>query len=310
MCGIAGFAGIADSTARFRLVLALGAGIDMRGGHAAGYVALAGKTLRYAKKAGEWSNARYRFLLSASRSDMCLMHARFATCGIKHAVEQAHPFAIRREGKVALWGVHNGVIFDAWDSAKWHGRKIEVDSQELFELIADEEFDTLKQLEGYGIAIWIDANKNHINLARLSNWSEICVVGVQGGGIVWGSTWSIVADALEEAELHADFEYKLDEIGQVYHITPEKVQCSNTKGVRVAASFMSSFNSKDNKFTEDDDAFMKEMESNWDRWFKDDKNEKIQSSKENNFKTWSSGNHDPWDDEETDMDGRFLLRGM
>lgn len=309
MCGLAGFAGIADSSARFRLVLALGAGIDMRGGHAAGYVALAGNTIRYAKKAGEWSDARYRFLLSASRSDICLMHARYATCGEKYAVEQAHPFTIRREGKVVLFGAHNGMIFDAWDSAKWHGREIDVDSQELFELIADGEFDTLKQLEGYGVAMWIEPGTDHVKLARLSDYSEICVVKVKGGGIVWGSTWNIVVDALEEAELEAEAEFQLDEIGRVYQIHQDRVLLSEVTGVKVADSWTSAYKKETViDFTDDDEKFMAEldeMELKYNNWFKDDRIAKDIP------KSWNALREGLDDEEDNDYFGtRFLTKGM
>ncbi len=328
MCGLAGFAGLNDAETRFRLVLALGAGIDNRGGHAAGYVSLAGNQIRFAKRAGEWSTARYRFILSASRADICLMHARFATCGDKDAVLQAHPFAIKRDGKVKLWGAHNGMIFDAWESAAWHDRedRIDVDSQELFELIADEEYDTLRHLEGYGVATWINAGENHVNLVRLSEYSEICVVRVKGGGIVWGSTWGIVSDACEEAKLDVESEFDLDEVGRVYQIFPGQVLMSANTGVKVADSFKFTSMSK-SKFSEDDADFMKEMEAldwGWNNTYaikkKDEEtgNEEGEEKDETDpfeVKEWGDviSRIERDDDEDEDDDecySRYLLRGM
>ncbi len=234
MCGLSGFCGIRDANTRFNLVVGLGSGIDDRGGHASGYVSIVDKTLRYAKRAGEWMDARYRFIETASKGDLCMMHARWATCGQKDAVAHAHPFAIRRNGKVVLWGAHNGIIYDAWDSAKEHKRHIDVDSQEVFELIADKEYKSLNKLSGYGVITWVEAGQlDRVKLARLSEQSEICVVKVKEGGIVWGSTWDIVKEALEDAELTLDFEYKLDKIGQVYDLMCDNAYVSDLDGVKL-----------------------------------------------------------------------------
>ena len=99
---------------RIMLTLGLGEGIDNRGEHACGYVAIEeDKNISYARKKGSWMRARMRFIEKAANSQMLLMHSRFATCGKKDDPMNAHPFAIRRGGKVVLWGAHNGMISNA-----------------------------------------------------------------------------------------------------------------------------------------------------------------------------------------------------
>lgn len=239
MCGLAGFAGIKDYKTRLVLTTALTAkGIESRGSHAAGYVAVTEKHgVRYGRKVGAWSKARARFMKSAASGYMCLMHARFATCG-KRDVESAHPFAVHRKGKVVLWGAHNGMIPDAWNSAKAHGRDCNVDSQEVFELIADGEFESIQKMMGYGVLTWVEASDtSSIKLVRLSKNSDMEIVSVKGGGIVWASTWKILSEALKAAGLEAEYKYDVDEVGRVFEITPDKVMHTDVSGVHLCEGF-------------------------------------------------------------------------
>ena len=234
-CGVSGFTGLeADRQAKLMLVLGLADGIDGRGGHACGYVSIAEDgDLRYARKKGVWVRSRLRFIERAA-AEVCMMHARWATCGNRDDPNNAHPFAIRRNGRVVLWGAHNGMIPDAWESAKQHGRKIEVDSQEIFELLADEEYDALRAMGGYGVITWIDTDhREYINLARLSSHSEIVVCSVKGGGVVWASTRKILDEAMKFADMEIEDEFKIDEIGRVYRIYPDGVRKSKLDGVMV-----------------------------------------------------------------------------
>lgn len=239
MCGLSGYIGLpADKQTRLMLVMGLADGIDNRGGHACGYVSIAEDgDLRYARKKGVWVRARLRFMEGAA-GDICLMHARYATCGNRDSADNAHPFAIRRNGRIVMWGAHNGMVPDAWESAKRNDRKIEVDSQEIFELLADGDYEGIQSMGGYGVVTWIDADhREHINLARLSSHSEIVVVGIKGGGVVWASTKKILDEALKFADLEADQEFKIDEIGRVYRITPTGVYKSKLNGVKVNSHF-------------------------------------------------------------------------
>src|ERR1019366_6792808 len=146
---------------RLALALALGAGVDTRAGHAAGYVAVHGKAVRYARKVGTWSTtkkgagASARFVRGAA-GDLAIIHGRYATCGDANSLLQAHPFAVQRNGRTALWGAHNGMIEGAHESAAAHGRTCDVDSREAFELLADGNVKDLAQLPGYGTLAWLD----------------------------------------------------------------------------------------------------------------------------------------------------------
>jgi|GEM_PF-4262989 len=235
MCGLSGFIGLnCDKQTRQMLVLGLADGIDNRGGHACGYVSVDKKgDLRYARKRGVWVRSRLRFIDGAA-SDICVMHARFATCGNRDDANNAHPFAIRRNGRVVLWGAHNGMIPTAWDSAKKNERNIQVDSQEIFELLADKDYEGIQSMSGYGVITWIDTDaRDRVNLARLSSHSDIILVSIKGGGYVWASTKKILTDALNFADLEAQDEYDLSDIGRVYQITEDNVYKTHIDGIRV-----------------------------------------------------------------------------
>lgn len=268
MCGLSGFVNIKDSNDRLNLVFGLGLGIDDRGGDAAGYVSIASGKLRYAKKIGTWLGSRDRFMAGAAKGDMCMMHARFATCGSNN-MESAHPYTIRRNGKVVLWGMHNGVIPDAWDSAKDHNRECIVDSKELFELIADRELKSIQKMDGYGVITWIEANDtSHIKLARLSEHSDIYVVETSDGGMVWASTWQIISDALDFTNLKAVHSFQLDEIGRVYEIYKDKILISHLKGVHLSDRWDQMLNSKTYLLTNllEDTSSNKELDELDARW--------------------------------------------
>lgn len=232
MCGIAGFMGIKHK-ARRDLVDSLGLGIDMRGGDAAGYVSISESgAVTHAKKLGTWVGARNKFRRVAAGGETVMMHARYATCGSKYDQNQAHPFEIRREHKTALWGCHNGCIWNADDSAKANGRKYTVDSKELFQLLADGDVEGINELDGYGVITWIEPGTDYVSMVRLSSSSEICVVGVEGGGIAWASTWAILGDALDYADLVPSCEYKLEEVGLVYRMRATGVSESSITGIK------------------------------------------------------------------------------
>ncbi len=235
MCGLSGFIGVPKAQA-WGLVYGLGAGIDMRGGHAAGYVSVRNSELRINKKIGEWSDASRKFIRGAAKGDMCMMHARFATCGIRDSVDHAHPFEIRRNDETILYGAHNGVIYDgAEESAKLNGRTYTVDSREVFELLADGEFEAIRNLQGYGVLTWIEPGADHVKMVRLSQNSDIEVCKLRAGGIVWASTSRILHEALDIAGLRATTNYVLPKIGMVYELRANGVQETHADDLRVSS---------------------------------------------------------------------------
>lgn len=217
MCGLAGYAGIKESDMRAFLVWALGAEIDVRGGDAIGYVSLAARGLQYGRRPGEWSHAKRRFIHAAAQGETAMLHARMATCGWNpRDVNEAHPFAIRRHDRT-IYGAHNGVIYNARESAARYGRPYTVDSKELFELLADRRYDEISSLQGYGVITWIDSSDlaGGVRMARLTGSGEIYVASLAKGGIVWGSTEGIVQSAIDMTDWTIAGTYTIDP-GTVY----------------------------------------------------------------------------------------------
>jgi predicted glutamine amidotransferase len=303
MCGLGGYAGIKSEKARESLVWTLGMGIDQRGGHAAGFVSV-GETIRCHKKLGSWLGAKNKFIRAAASGEMCMMHARFATCG-KKTVDEAHPFAIQREGRTRLYGAHNGIVYNADESAKKHGRSISVDSEEIFECIADGNIAGLRKLEGYGVITWIDpATPGHVNLVRLSRNADIFVCHVAEGGIVWGSTKTIVRDALQLAGLTETTHYKLEAVGQVWQLRSDGMFKSELgDGYKFAEStwrskwgrgsyggFHSNYSSYGDILDDlDEDDAKLGGKSDWDRWNKEwDEREKTRKEEKEVEEAWDA----------------------
>jgi glutamine amidotransferase-like protein len=253
MCGIAGFSGITGDT--LELAWLLGLGIDTRGGHAAGFVsvgAVNARGVQIGRKLGHWATASDKFLWRASEGHTAMLHARFATSGGR-TVAEAHPFEIVRHGAPVLWGVHNGCLYNAGQSAAMNGRVLNVDSAELFELLADGDLEGIQALEGYGVVTWVEASHpGHVNLARLSDDGAIYVCDVSGGGSVWGSTRDIVEGALAASGLESVKSYKL-ETGRVYQMSPAGIYATNERGVKVADRVYSPVSYRDGYLQDEED---------------------------------------------------------
>jgi len=233
MCGISGFAGFKSERVKHDLVTSLGMGIDSRGGHAAGFVTV-DRIPIVGKKPGYWISARDRFIRRAILGHTTMMHSRYATHGAQ-VIQNAHPFCIRRAGEIVLWGCHNGIIYNAEESAKAHSRPFSVDSKELFELLADQEYDKINALTGYGVITWIEARRpDRVLVSRLSSQSDFFICETTCGGQVWGSTERIVKDALELSGLKMRHTYNLNEVGRVYQIGYDGVFTLPTTTVKVS----------------------------------------------------------------------------
>src|SRR5271157_6594912 len=110
MCGISGWSNIkADNKTKLLLTYALGQGIDSRGEQGCGFISIRDKEIHTHRTSGGWSRAPNEFLGDAASSDVLVMHSRWATCGERDQVLQAHPFTIKRRGKNVLYGLHNGI---------------------------------------------------------------------------------------------------------------------------------------------------------------------------------------------------------
>lgn len=229
MCGLAGYSGV-QSKYKFRLAYFLGLGIDSRGGHAAGFASITNKGIKHDTRLGKWENATVKFLLKATSGNTCMMHARYATCGTG-ARDEAHPFEITRKKKPVMYGMHNGVIWDAARSAYQNDRDYTVDSKELFELMADGKYRYISKLNGYGVVTWINAKDNdHIKLCKMSKDGQICIAQLATGGIVWASTWPILKRAVGLARLKIAKVYKEIEVGKIHEIREDEVYVTSKKG--------------------------------------------------------------------------------
>lgn len=238
MCGLAGYAGAGTPEQRIILVQELAKGIDRRGGHSCGYVSI-GKTTHYSRRPGKFKDARKRFLGAAAEGEICMMHARYATCGTqkeKASELTAHPFAIKRGGDVVLWGAHNGVISNAFTHAREAKRVIDVDSQEIFECLADKNYKGIQEMYGYGVITWIEkADRSCVKMARLSSTSDMFVCKAKTGGIIWGSTMEIVRPALAKAGLELESYFEVAEVGRMYEFNSTGVFMHEETGIKLGA---------------------------------------------------------------------------
>lgn len=210
MCGIAGFVGVPDAQ-RLALAYTLGVAIDNRGGHGAGFVGSRGDTVEHMRKEGEFSGASWKFLRTAASCDALILHSRYGTCGGRSAKE-AHPFAIKRDKRTILWGAHNGVLDNAKEFAKEHGRSYDVDSRELFELLADDLYDEIAQVQGYGTLAWIRSEaQDTIRLVRMTRSGDLEIAKLEDdAGYVFGSTRDIIKDGIEATDLRIEHFYTLE----------------------------------------------------------------------------------------------------
>lgn len=251
MCGLAGFQGLAlTEQSRALLVWALGEGTDRRGGHAVGFVSTdVNKNVSAHRRLGRWGDKdATKFIMSAARGVSTMLHARFATCGTR-GVNDAHPFTIKRADKTILHGMHNGMIYNARESARDNKRDYSVDSRELFELLADNDLEAIAELDGYGVITWVTAaDPDRVYLCKISEDGELYAASVKGGGVVWGSTKAIVQYALATVGLEVEIEYEI-ESGTVHSASDGSLWLHRDHVVKVAERPRYSFGSRDRSLT-------------------------------------------------------------
>jgi len=223
MCGISGFTGVKNLNTRVKLIKGFGPSIDRRGYAAAGFVTSneAGE-ITFQRKVLGWTRADEEFILAAASGDMCMMHSRGPWTSVD---TDAHPFPVSRDGKIVLWGAHNGELDQAWESARHHNRDITVDSMELFELIADAQYNQLNTMYGWGVAEWVEASSpRQVKLACISDYADLVAVSLVGGGAAWASTMDILKIGLTNAGLSIKEHYPiLGNTGRVFVANEEGI---------------------------------------------------------------------------------------
>lgn len=214
MCGLSGYSGVTDPNARVILTAALGSAIVSRGFGGAGFVNLNGRGgIFHQRTITHWRDVEEAFIQATAANESCMMHSRGP---ISKVDTDVHPFPITRNGQVVLWGAHNGMFDDAWRSAKENDRNITVDSQELFELLADGRVADLAQLRGWGVITWVTADDpNTIKLCRLGVSSELVAANLEEGGVAYASTRQILEFGVKTAQLTIREMIPL-EIGRTY----------------------------------------------------------------------------------------------
>lgn len=222
MCGLGGYNGIKSEAQRLLFAWSVGVGIDLRGGHGIGYAT----GTRIGRSMSDWSNVGIPFMSKVVKHDKpTMLHARYATCG-NHTLRETHPFKIGN----SLIGMHNGMLYNAEESAAENDRKFTVDSKELFELLASG--DNLNNHTGYGVITWINFNQPHcVNICKLSDSGEICVASTAEGAMIWASTKKILRRAAKAAHLYIDKYFEI-ETGTIYSAFEDGLYISTGEKVR------------------------------------------------------------------------------
>ncbi len=229
MCGLSGYVGVHERALREDLGLALGWGIDTRGGDAIGYVVINGKKMHGHKYLGRWSQQNSRHITRAFDGSILMQHARFATHGA-NTLNNAHPFRLARPEREII-GMHNGIAWDMQESAKKHKRVFSVDSRELYECLLDNEPIGM----GYGVLTWIERHQGVLDpaifLARASSDGQIEVAKLKGDrGYVYGSTVTIVKDACDIADVKIESWYDIA-VGKVHRLTDTGVYVTSREPI-------------------------------------------------------------------------------
>jgi predicted RNA-binding Zn-ribbon protein involved in translation (DUF1610 family) len=241
MCGLAGFVNVALDK-QTALIAALAEGIDRRGKDAAGYISThASRGPNHAKRLGTFmgkTGASKRFMRQIP-GDAVILHARFATCGNK-TVNEAHPYAIRRDGKSVLWGAHNGIVSGTQESAKAHSRGWETDSREVFELLADGKVENIAKMSGYGTLAWIlNADRSRIRVVAMNSSADLEVCYTDCGACVFASTRTILEAGLKAAGMTHGAQgsgYLQIRVGQILELRAEDGKAYPIEAPRVTVS--------------------------------------------------------------------------
>lgn len=141
MCGIAGYITTKTTTHQHAVAVAiLAKHMDERGGHSWGYMTGTGDTHK------ALGSVNTGLAVGLNMPVSFALHTRYGTTGA-NVVDNAHPFTAHGASG-AVVGVHNGIISNHSALNQTLKRACVVDSQHIFQSIAEGR--TLNDLQGYG----------------------------------------------------------------------------------------------------------------------------------------------------------------
>jgi asparagine synthetase B (glutamine-hydrolysing) len=187
MCGIAGYRTTNAGSYKFKVATAiLATKMEDRGGHSWGYMTDA--------TSGHGLGSIDKGLRIPSRMPLAFaLHTRYGTTG-ERSLANSHPFTVTGSAGTVV-GVHNGIISNHRELNAKHARACAVDSQHIFEHIANGL--PLNDLAGYGAIVYTLAGEWYIG--RFNNGEM--KVAVTPEGIFYASTRDAVAQAASYADL-------------------------------------------------------------------------------------------------------------
>jgi len=137
-----------------------------------------------------------------------MFHTRLASIGAI-SIKNAHPYI-----KGHVIGAHNGSIYNYEEMNKKYNRNCEVDSEQIFEHLNDNE--DLGELRGYGAITYIDDRFDKCIFCGKFNGGQLSAARIYSGGKQFGVVWASTDDALEAALEVAGLEYSEVDIKPEY----------------------------------------------------------------------------------------------
>lgn len=151
---------------------------------------------------------RNLYRIPFKRTGVLIGHTRAATIGDTKK-ENAHPWRFLKANGGEVIGCQNGGVSN-WDELnKKYKRNLEVDSQQIFQHIADGL--PLNEIEGWGTIVFMD--EGSLYFSRF-NGGQLSIAQLDKGGIVWSSEEYALKKALDGAGLK-HFCYEIEE-GLIY----------------------------------------------------------------------------------------------